>query len=245
VRRIKDDRRHTLAPPAKLRARPVPRAEKPFDVDEVLFRIRTTIKPFRKAAMFELADDGFSSLFEQLIACIISIRTRDETTVPTAKRLFEHARTPEKIAKLSWQQIDELIGACTFHQPKSKQILAIARRVRDEFQGQLPCDFDVLTSFAGVGPKCAGLALGVACGQSHISVDIHVHRVANRWGFVQATSPEQTMAQLQSKLPKKHWTEINPLLVPFGKHVCTGILPNCSRCPVLEYCRQVGVTKHR
>jgi endonuclease-3 len=103
----------------------------------------------------------------------------------------------------------------------------------------------VLTSFKGVGPKCANLALGIACGQSRIGVDIHVHRVTNRWGVVSARSPEQTMLALEKILPKRYWVEINRLLVPFGKHICTGKLPKCSTCPVLEYCRQVGVTAHR
>jgi endonuclease-3 len=117
--------------------------------------------------------------------------------------------------------------------------------VVEEFKGELPCDADTLLSFRGVGPKCAHLALGIACNHRVISVDVHVHRVTNRWGYVQATTPERTMLELQKKLPKKHWVEINRLLVPFGKHVCTGTLPRCSTCPVLSMCRQVGVTKHR
>ena len=87
--------------------------------------------------------------------------------------------------------------------------------------------------------------LGIACGQASIGVDVHVHRVTNRWGYVQTSTPVKTMAALQEKLPKRYWVEINALLVPFGKHVCTGSLPKCSTCPLLEMCRQVGVTAHR
>jgi endonuclease-3 len=104
---------------------------------------------------------------------------------------------------------------------------------------------EVMMGFKGVGPKCAHLAAGVACGEKVISVDIHVHRVTNRWGYVQARTPEQTLAALEKVLPKRYWIEINRLLVPFGKHVCTGVPPKCSTCPVLSMCRQVGVTKHR
>ena len=100
-------------------------------------------------------------------------------------------------------------------------------------------------SFAGVGPKCAHLVLGIACGEPFISVDVHVHRVTNRWGYVKASTPEKTMAALGEKLPRRYWIEINRLLVPFGKHICTGNLPHCSTCPVLEMCQQVGVTSHR
>jgi endonuclease-3 len=195
--------------------------------------------------MFELATMGFDSVFEQLVACMISIRTRDETTVPTALKLFKAARTPAQISKMKWQEIDRLISASTFHEPKARQIKEIAQATVDRYEGKLPCDFEVLTSFSGVGPKCAGLVMGVACGHKHISVDIHVHRVTNRWGYVQANTPEKTMLQLEAKLPKAYWIEINRLLVPFGKHICTGMRPKCSTCPVLEFCRQVGVTEHR
>jgi len=116
--------------------------------------------------------------------------------------------------------------------------------VADEYAGVLPCDDSVLRSFRGVGPKCAHLALGIACGQLRISVDVHVHRVTNRWGYVRTRTPEETMAALEQRLPPRHWVEINALLVPFGKHVCTGRLPKCSVCPVLDMCQQVGVTAH-
>jgi endonuclease-3 len=220
-------------------------AKQPFDIDLALRRVAEAVRPFPKAAMFELADEGFTSPFEQLIACMISIRTLDEVTLPTARRLFAVARTPAEVKGLTVKEIDRLIGACTFHEPKAKQIHDIARQVVDKHGGELPCDLDVLLSFRGVGPKCAHLALGIACGQAHISVDVHVHRITNRWGYVAAPTPEKTTAALEAVLPRRYWVEINKLLVPFGKHVCTGRLPKCSTCPVLAMCRQVGVTRHR
>jgi endonuclease-3 len=195
--------------------------------------------------MFDLAERGFKTVFQQLVACIISIRTLDEVSLPAAIRLLERAPTPEQMAKLSTAQIDALIRTSSFHEAKAVQIRDIARRTVDEFGGELPCDFEVLTSFRGVGPKCANLTMGVACGAERISVDIHVHRVTNRWGYVAAPTPEGTMRALEAKLPRKYWIEINRLLVPFGKHICTGHLPKCSTCPVLDYCQQVGVTAHR
>jgi endonuclease-3 len=219
--------------------------KRPFDIDEVIRRVRAAVRPFAKAAMFELADEGFSSPFEQLVACIISIRTRDEVTIPTVRRLFARARTPLEVSRLTSREIDQLIRACTFHERKAKQILGIARRVVDEYEGALPCEAEALLSFEGVGPKCANLALGIACDQPRVGVDIHVHRVTNRWGYVNARTPERTTVALEGKLPRRYWVEINRLLVPFGKHICTGALPRCSECPVLEFCRQVGVEKHR
>ncbi len=219
--------------------------KQPFDIDVVMRCIRNAVQPFPKAALFELADDGYRSPFEQLIACIISIRTRDETTLTVARRLLEQASTPAMISQLTPVEIEQLIGECTFHEAKARQIHAIANRIMSEHQGTLPCDSHTLRSFAGVGPKCANLVLGIACNQPCISVDVHVHRVTNRWGYVRTRTPENTMVALETQLPHHYWLEINRLLVPFGKHICTGTLPRCSTCPVGNMCRQVGVQFHR
>lgn len=218
--------------------------KRPFDIDEVMRKVRTAVRPYPKAALFELADEGFRSPFEQLLACLISIRTRDEVTLVTARRLFAAARTPEEIQQLTPKKIDELIRACRFHEAKAYQIHEIAQRILSEHNGTLPCDVNVLRSFHGVGPKCAHLVLGIACKQPYISVDIHVHRITSRWGFVSAKTPEQTMVELEERLPRRYWVEINRLLVPFGKHICTGVMPRCSTCPILDMCRQVGVMRH-
>jgi endonuclease-3 len=226
----------------KLCTQPV---KKPLDIDQALSLILVAVRPYPKAAMFELAEQGYSTPFEQLIACIISIRTLDEVSLPTARRLLERARSPAALAQLAPDEIDRLITPSTFHARKAVQIQAIARQVVEQYGGELPCDEQVLLSFSGVGVKCAHLALGVGCNQPWISVDIHVHRVSNRWGYVSTSTPEQTMLVLEKKLPQKDWIEINRLLVPFGKHICTGELPRCSTCPVLEMCQQVGVSRYR
>jgi len=219
--------------------------KQPFDIGVALGRIEQAVQPWPKAALFQLAEEGYASVFEQLLACIISIRTYDEVTLPVSRTLFARARTPAAIAQLSWEELDGLISPSTFHERKAKQILAIARQVEESFGGVLPGDREVLLSFAGVGPKCANLVLGVACGIPVISVDIHVHRVTRRWGYVKASTPEKTLLALEALLPEQFWIDINRLLVPFGKHICTGNRPRCSTCPVLDMCRQVGVTEHR
>jgi endonuclease-3 len=220
-------------------------SKRPFNITTALSRIRKAVRPFAKAALFELAEEGFASPFELLVACLLSIRTRDETTLPTARRLFAAARTPAEMIRLTPEAIDEQIRACTFHEAKARQIHAIADRVVAEFGGELLCEPEVLMSFHGVGPKCANLVLGIACDRPFIGVDIHVHRVTNRWGYVQASTPEKTMTALEAKLPRRYWVEINRLLVPFGKHICTGVLPRCSTCPLLDMCQQVRLTSHR
>ena len=224
-----------------------PRAgKKPFNAATAVRLLRRAVGEFADAAMFALRDEhGHRTLFEQLVACILSIRTRDETSLPAALSLFARARTPRAIAALTAAQIDALIHDVTFHDGKARQIREIATRTDREFGGELPCDYDTLVSFRGVGPKCANLALGVACGTARIAVDIHVHRVTNRWGIVHERTPERTGLALESVLPKRYWVEINRLLVPFGKHVCTGRAPKCSDCVLLMMCKQVGVTEHR
>jgi endonuclease-3 len=219
--------------------------KRPFDIDAVMDRIREAVKPYPKAAMFELRDDGFTTPFEQLVACILSIRTRDETSLVAARRLFAEARTPATLAAMDPEEIDIAIDDVTFHERKAVQIRDIAAAVRDDHGGELPCDPGLMQAFAGVGPKCANLAAGVACGMEVISVDIHVHRVTNRWGYVATKTPEQTMVALEETLPRRYWIEINERLVPFGKHICTGVRPKCSTCPVLDMCQQVGVIEHR
>ena len=216
-----------------------------FDIDVVMERVAEAVRPFPKAAMFELAEKGHDSPFEQLIGCILSIRTYDEVSLPVSLNLFARTRTPEQIAALDVAELAKIIRRSSFSERKAEQIKAIAQQLVAEHGGELPCDRELLLSFSGVGPKCANLALGIACDQKVISVDIHVHRVTNRWGYVATKTPEKTMEALHARLPEKYWIEINRLLVPFGKHICTASRPHCSTCPVLAMCQQVGVEEHR
>ncbi|HEY7911653.1 MAG TPA: endonuclease III [Blastocatellia bacterium] len=216
-----------------------------FDISLAIERIRKATEDYPKAALFELAEDGFDSPFQQLVACIISIRTYDEVMIKIARRLFERARTASEIVALGPERLAEMIRPSTFYERKAAQIFEIARRVVSDHGGELPCDPELLLSLKGVGPKCANLVLGIACGKPFIGVDVHVHRVTNRWGYVRARTPEQTMKALYEKLPREYWVEINRLLVPFGKHICTNLRPRCSTCPVLDMCGQVGVTNPR
>lgn len=243
-------RAHTPAGDPLAEPGPGALAKRPFDVDEALARVAGAVAPFPPAAMFALRDGDaehppYGSVFQQLVACILSIRTFDEVSLPAARRLFARAGTPAVIAALPLAELDALIADSTFHEAKARQIRALAERTVAEFGGVLPPDPAVLESFAGVGPKCAHLALGVAAGVPLISVDVHVHRVTNRWGYVAAPTPERTLAALAAVLPERHRIAINRLLVPFGKHVCTGVRPRCSTCPVIEMCGQVGVEDHR
>jgi endonuclease III len=218
--------------------------KRPFDIDLAMTRLCEAIRPLPQAALFALATEGFDTPFELLMACIISIRTRDEVMLPCARRLFALARTPLAVSQLTPEALDKAIAPCTFHDAKALQIHAIARELTVTHGGTLPCDAALLRSFRGVGPKCTNLVLGIGCHQPCIGVDIHVHRVTNRWGYVQGRTPVHTMMALEAVLPQQYWIEINRLLVPFGKHICTGNLPRCSTCPLGDMCQQVGVTAH-
>ena len=219
--------------------------KEPFDIDEVFRRLRQAAANLPKAAMFELRDRGYSSPFEQLVSSLISARTRDETTIPVCLRLFEKARTPAALAALPEPEIVRLLHGATFPEPKARDLRRLSRQIVEEHGGVVPDTAEGLTAFAGVGPKIAALTLAVGFQQPAIAVDIHVHRITNRWGYVDTSTPEQTMRALEAKLPQAYWIEINERLVPFGKFVCTGLRPKCSTCLLLSQCRQVGVTTHR
>lgn len=212
-----------------------------FDIETAFARLREAMQMYPRAAMFQLAEEGYSSPFEQLVSCMISIRTYDEVSLPVSRKLFERANTPMAMSKLSVAEIESLIKRSTYAERKAQQIWAIAQEIVEKHDGILPCDADTLLAFKGIGPKCAHLTLGIACHQPYISVDVHVHRVVNRWGYIETKTPEKTTKALEAKLPKALWIETNKLLMPFGKQICKGQYPQCSKCPLEDMCPQIGV----
>lgn len=220
-------------------------AKEPFDIDEMFRILRKAVAGFPKAAMFDLRDRGYHTPFEQLVGALISARTRDETTTAVCLRLFERARAPEQMMALSEAELTRLLHGASFPEPKARDLIALSRQIVEEFGGVVPDTMEGLLRFRGVGPKIAALTLAVGFDRPAIAVDIHVHRVTNRWGYVAADTPEKTMSALAVRLPEIYWVEINERLVPFGKHVCTGVRPKCSTCPLLSRCHQVGVADHR
>ena len=245
--------------------------EHDFPVTSVLDRIEPAVAPYPKASMHELADDGLRSLFQQVVACLISVRTFEEVTMPICRELFAAAPDAATMVALGEASILDIIRRSTFSDRKAGQIVEIARQTVDEYGGTIPCDSAVVHGFHGIGIKCTNLALGIACTRygmpiaadgrggaaadgapragttayRPIAVDIHVHRIANRWGLVATTTPEKTTVALEAVLPPSEDVRINRLLVPFGKHICTGTRPHCSTCPVLDECAQVGVENPR
>ena len=212
-----------------------------FPIHDVLRRCAEQVADKPPAAMFGLRDEGYDSLYEQLVSSLISVRTYDETSTEVSRALFALARTPEEMIRLDRETIISAIEKATYPAAKADNILALSRSIVEDYGGETPTDYEQLIAFKGVGPKVASLALGVALGRPIIAVDIHVHRITNRWGYVATSSPEKTREALREKLPQDLRVEINRVLVPFGKHVCRGSYPRCGDCVVSAECARIGV----
>lgn len=210
-------------------------------VRKVLAKCKTAIEQYPPAAMFGLRAESYTSLYEQLISCILSIRTYDEVSTVVSRKLFQQARTPETMLQLTVETLTDLIQESTYPAQKAENILRLSREIVEQHNGNTPTTYEGLTAFKGVGPKCANLALGVALNVPAISVDVHVHRITNRGGYVATKQADKTRQVLEQILPKDLWIEINSVLVPFGKHICQGRYPKCGQCPVQTECAQIGV----
>ncbi len=186
-----------------------------------------------------------SDPFRVLISRLLSLRTKDETTGPAARRLFELAETPQVMVRLGRPDIERAIYPVGFYRTKARTILDICATLLERYAGKVPDDLDELLTLKGVGRKTANLVLTQGFGKPGICVDTHVHRISNRWGYVRTKDPHATEMALRRKLPRQYWIEYNDLLVAFGQTLCQPTSPWCSRCPVVEFCPRRGVTRHR
>ena len=180
-----------------------------------------------------------------MIACLLSLRTKDQTTAEASQRLFRLADTPEQMSTLSIKMIEKAIYPVGFYKNKAKHILAICQSLLQDFEGRVPDTIEELLTLKGVGRKTANLVVTVGYRKPGICVDVHVHRISNRWGYVQTGTPEETEHALRKKLPAQYWITFNDWLVPFGQHLCRPVSPFCSQCPVSQYCKRVGVRTSR
>ena len=185
------------------------------------------------------------SPFMVLISCILSLRTKDNTTMQASERLFNLARKPEGMKALSIQTIEKTIYPVGFYRNKAKAIKNICKDLVEKYNSKVPDTIDELLKFKGVGRKTANLVVTIGYGKPGICVVTHVHRITNRWGYVKTKTPEETEFALRKKLPEKYWIIINDLLVTFGQNICKPISPLCSECKLYQYCERVGVVKSR
>lgn len=214
------------------------------NIAEVVAMLREQMKALPDPSV-TLVGKRWQSPFLVLISCIMSLRTKDETTLPAAERLFKLAMTPESMGRLSAKVIEKAIFPVGFYKTKAQTILGICRDIQEKFGGDVPGDMDQLLSMKGVGRKTANLVLTEGFGIAAICVDTHVHRISNRFGYVRTASPDETEQALRKKLPKKFWIEYNALLVTWGQNICRPISPRCSACGVVGYCQRRDVTVSR
>jgi endonuclease-3 len=203
---------------------------------------------FLKVAMRDLPDPSvtlvgkkFKSPFLVLISCLLSLRTRDETTLPASLRLFARADTMQGMLDMPVGEIQKLIYPVGFYKTKALRIHDICTDLIHRFKGQVPDDLEGLLTLKGVGRKTANLVLTEGFGKPGICVDTHVHRISNRLGYIKTRTPEETEFALREKLPRKYWIEYNAILVTWGQNVCKPISPICSTCPVKNICQRVNV----
>ncbi len=201
--------------------------------------------PTWQAPVISFMAAGGASPFRQLVATLMSARTKDETTAAAAPRLFALADTPATMARLPVRTIERAIHPVGFYKTKARHIKQLCIQLIEEFDGRVPDEIETLCTLPGVGRKTANLVVTLAFDKPAICVDTHVHRISNLWGFVQTKTPEQTERALRERLPARHWKRYNPLLVAFGQHTCTPTSPWCSRCPVERFCPKLGVTRTR
>ena len=216
---------------------------KPTDLSLVLRHLRKSIKSWRVPVVTKISLQ--QNPFMVLVSCLLSLRTRDEITDAASRRLFVLASSPKKLLRLDPKQVEKAIYPVAFYRNKTLRLYEISRALIDDNDGKVPNSLDQLLRLKGVGRKTANLTLVLGHNKPGVCVDIHVHRIVNRWGYVQTKSPNETEKALRCKLPKRYWMEINNLLVSFGQNICKPQSPFCSNCVVLEYCEQVGVNRYR
>lgn len=183
--------------------------------------------------------DSFKDPYLVLISCILSLRTNDRTTYPATLRMLKLAKTPDKMMKVKVEDLEKAIYPVGFYKNKAGQIIELSKILVEKYGGKVPCDIDELCKFRGVGRKTANLVLSEGFNTPAICVDVHVHRIFNRLGYIKTKNPEETEFELRNKLPKKYWIPINSLLVTHGQNVCKPIKPLCEKCPVEKYCAKL------
>lgn len=185
--------------------------------------------------------DSFKDPFIVLIACILSLRTNDRTTYPATLRMLELGKTPADFAKVNVDDLSKAIYPVGFYKNKAEQIIELSKILVEKYDSKVPDTIEELIKFKGVGRKTANLVLSEGFNKPAICVDVHVHRIFNRLGYIKTKTPEETEFALRKKLPKKYWIDINSLLVTHGQNVCKPITPMCEICPIEAYCGKIGV----
>lgn len=216
------------------------------DIEAVIRILRRETGKFTVPIVSRIAESSsVQKPFLVLISCLLSLRTKDQTTAAASGRLFDLADSPEEMLGLSAGRIEKAIYPVGFYRTKAKRIKEICRDLIDKFSSRVPDSLEDLLTLKGVGRKTANLVLTEGFGKLGVCVDTHVHRITNRLGFCRTRSPGETEACLRNRLPTRHWIEYNKLLVTWGQNICRPVSPLCGSCAIEKYCRKIGVVKHR
>ena len=207
-----------------------------IDIDKIVSLLKDAKQP---QSEFVKLMDSFKNPYLVLIACILSLRTNDKTTYPATLRMLELAKTPKEMKNVSQEELAKAIYPVGFYENKANQIIELSKIIDEELNGQVPDEIEDLIKFKGVGRKTANLVLSLGFNKPAICVDVHVHRIFNRLGYIKTKTPEETEFALREKLPQKYWIDINTLLVTHGQNVCKPIKPKCSECPIARYCAKI------
>ena len=207
-----------------------------IDIDKIVKLLKDAKQP---QSEFVKLMDSFKNPYLVLIACILSLRTNDKTTYPATLRMLELAKTPKEMKNVSVEDLSKAIYPVGFYENKARQIIELSKTIDEELNGQVPDEIEDLIKFKGVGRKTANLVLSLGFNKPAICVDVHVHRIFNRLGYIKTKTPEETEFALREKLPQKYWIDINTLLVTHGQNVCKPIKPKCSECPIARYCAKI------
>jgi endonuclease-3 len=223
-----------------------PRRPDPRKVTRVMDALAAAITHLELPAVEKISESQKEDPFQILIATLLSARTQDATTHAASTRLFAVARTPRTMAKLSIEEIERLIYPVSFYRNKALHVKACCEMLVERFKGKVPGTMEELTQLPGVGRKTANLVLILAFrSQDNICVDTHVHRIANRLGWVVTREPEETEQALYAAIDRQWWANTNLYLVTWGQHVCRPIGPRCRDCVIANECPRIGVPARR
>ncbi len=215
------------------------------NIDIIISLLKKEIKNFKNPITTNIGEKT-KNPFLVLISCLLSLRTKDTTTGPATKRLFALADNPKDMLRLSTKKIEKAIYPVGFYPKKVKWIKEVCKILIEKYNGKVPASEEELLKLPGIGRKCMGIVMCYGFGKnSHIPVDTHVHKIANRLGWVKTKTPEKTEQELMKIIPKKYWHDINNLLVAHGQNICVPVSPFCSKCYIRKYCPRIGITRSR
>ncbi|MDP8267300.1 MAG: endonuclease III [Candidatus Tenebribacter davisii] len=211
-----------------------------MDINKIYRILKKQFKSY-PAPVVDLIEAQTKDSFKILVTTILSARTKDQTTSMVVQRLFKNIHKPDDLNRYSEGDLADLIYPVGFFRIKAKHLKKLPKILKEEFNNKVPEEIDELVMLPGVGRKTANLVRAIAFKKPAICVDVHVHRISNRLGYVKTKTPFETEMALRNKLPEKYWIMFNSYLVAFGQNHCTPRNPKCSTCPLYNECERIGV----